>query len=113
MIVVPRQCRGNPPGDALNSHVHFHVLVTDGVFIRDAADPDATIFHPATHLDAAAASEMRTWQHGGGWSVHAAVQIADWDRQGIECLVRYCARPALAAGRLGRLNADTLVYRMG
>ncbi len=26
--------------------------------------------------------------------------------------MRYCVRPALAAGRLGRLNADTLVYRL-
>jgi len=125
-------------GDALNSHVHFHVLVTDGLFSRDDNDPDTAVFHPAVsldeaaiarvrdqlrhrglrwlvrhgHLDAAAASEMRTWQHGGGWSVHAQVRIADWDRQGLERLVRYCARPALAAGRLGRLNADTLVYRL-
>ncbi len=125
-------------GDALNSHVHFHVLVTDGVFSADEDDAEAAVFHPATHLDeaaitrvrdqlrhrglrwlvkhghldAAAASEMRTWQHGGGWSVHAEVRLADWDRQGLERLVRYCARPALAAGRLGRLNADTLVYRL-
>jgi hypothetical protein len=30
----------------------------------------------------------------------------------LERLVRYCARPPLASGRLGRLGADTLVYRL-
>jgi len=85
-------------GDSLNSHVHFHVIVTDGVFSAD--------------LDAATAADMREWRHGGGWSVDASVRVADWDRQALERLVRYCARPPLASGRLGRLNADTLVYRL-
>ena len=40
------------------------------------------------------------------------VRVADWDRQALERLVRYCARPPLASGRLGRLNEDTLVYRL-
>jgi hypothetical protein len=33
-------------GGALNLHVHFHTLVLDGVFVREA---DGTLrFHPAT-----------------------------------------------------------------
>ena len=63
-------------------------------------------------LDRVAAADMRAWQHGGGWSVDASVRVAAWDRQGLERLVRYCARPPLTSGRLGRLNADTLVYRL-
>jgi hypothetical protein len=112
--------------------------VTDGVFSADPDDPDKAVFHLATeldesvirtvrdqlrcrglrwlvrhdHLDAAAAAEMRTWQHGGGWSIDASVRVADWDRHALERLVRYCARPPLASGRLGRLNEDTLVYRL-
>ena len=35
-----------------------------------------------------------------------------WDRQGLERLVRYCARPPLSQERLGRLNQDTLVYHL-
>jgi len=36
-------------GSYLNSHVHFHVLVTDGVF---SADPDGgAVFHRALDLD--------------------------------------------------------------
>jgi hypothetical protein len=124
--------------DALNSHVHFHVLVTDGVFCADPQDATRAEFHPATTLDAAkvkavanqmrrrglrwlvkhahldqdAAHEMQERPHAGGWSVDASVHLPAWDRHGLELLARYCARPALAAGRLGRLNDDLLAYRL-
>jgi hypothetical protein len=39
-------------GSYLNSHVHFHVLVTDGVF--SAGDDGEAVFHPALDLDQAA-----------------------------------------------------------
>lgn len=84
-------------GDSLNSHVHFHVLVTDGVFSADPAIPAQAIFHPAVdlddtairnvcaglrrrglrwlsrhgYLDPVAAADMGEWEHGGGWSVVA------------------------------------------
>ncbi len=112
--------------------------MTDGVFSADPQDPTRAEFHPATdldaakvkavanqmrhrglrwlvkheHLDAAAAHDMGAWHHAGGWSVDASVQVPAWDRHGLERLARYCARPALAGERLGRLNADTLVYRL-
>ncbi len=38
--------------------------------------------------------------------------IPEWDRQGLERLVRYCARPPLSLERLGRLDDDHLVYRL-
>jgi len=124
-------------GSYLNPHVHYHVLVTDGVFAADPQDPEAAVFHPAVdldkstvarvrdqvrrrglrwlvrhgYLDAAAAREMLTWEHGGGWSVDGSVHLAGWDRQGLERLVRYCARPPFSQERLGRLNDETLVYR--
>jgi hypothetical protein len=120
-------------GSYLNSHVHFHVLVTDGVFSEDGAQ-----FHPATqleaadvqavqtkmrrrglrwllrhgHLDSAAVHTLDAPDHPGGWSVDAAVTIPGWDRHGLERLVRYCARPPLSQQRLGRLNAETLLYSL-
>jgi hypothetical protein len=123
-------------GSYLNSHVHFHVLVTDGVF--SAGSNGEAVFHPALDLDqsdiAAVQAKMRTrglrWlhrhghlddgalhvldssEHAGGWSVDASVSIPGWDRHGLERLVRYCARPPLSQERLGRLNADTLVYSL-
>ncbi len=123
-------------GSYLNSHVHFHVLVTDGVF--SAGDDGAAIFHSAVdldqddhlavqkkmrrrglcwlhrhrHLDSAAVHALDTPDHAGGWSVDASVTLPDWDRQGLERLVRYCARPALSQERLGRVSDEMLVYSL-
>jgi len=123
-------------GSYLNSHVHFHVIVTDGVFSADA--DDTAVFHPALHLDQtdylSVQQKMRhrglRWllrhghldsevvhtldapDHAGGWSVDASVMIPAWDRHGLERLVRYCARPALSQERLGRVSDEMLVYSL-
>jgi len=123
-------------GSYLNSHVHFHVLVTDGVFSAD--DAGLAVFHPALdldqddylavqkkmrhrglrwlhrhgHLDSAAVHTLDAPDHAGGWSVDASVTLPAWDRQGLERLVRYCARPALSQERLGRAGGDLLVYSL-
>jgi Putative transposase/Transposase zinc-binding domain len=46
-----------------------------------------------------------------GFSVHANVSIGARDRQRLERLVRYCARPALATERLSKLSNGKLAYR--
>jgi len=123
-------------GSYLNSHVHFHVLVTDGVF--SSAPDGGAEFHPATrlaeadflavqkklrhrglrwlqrhgHLDSAAVHALHAPDHAGGWSVDASVTIAAWDRHGLERLVRYCARPPLSQERLGRLDDERLIYSL-
>jgi hypothetical protein len=106
-------------GSFLNSHVHFHVVVTNGVFsAAGTSGEEAAVFHPALdlthedivvvqgrmrrrglrylqrhgHLDQSAIDSLAAADHAGGWSVDASVHIADWDRQGLERLVRYCAR---------------------
>jgi hypothetical protein len=68
--------------------------------------------HRHGHLDDLAVHALDSPGHAGGWSVDAQVEIAAWDRHGLERLVRYCARPPLAQERLGRLNDDQLVYRL-
>ncbi len=123
-------------GSTLNSHVHYHVLVTDGVY--SAGDDGSAEFHPATelqdedflavqtkmrkrglrwlhrhgHLDDVAVHTLDNVDHAGGWSVDGSVVIPGWDRQGLERLVRYCARPPLSGERLGRLNDSTVVYNL-
>ena len=123
-------------GSYLNSHVHFHVLVTDGVF--SAADDGTAAFHPAVdldvgdfiavqmkmrqrglrwlhrhgHLDSVAVHTLDAPDHAGGWSVDASVTIPGWDRHGLERLVRYCARPPLSQERLGRVDDQMLVYSL-
>jgi len=48
----------------------------------------------------------------GGFSLDASVRLAAWDRQGLERLARYCARPSFAEARLDRLSDETLAYRL-
>lgn len=98
-------------GSYLNSRVHFHVLVADGVF--SAGDDGEAVFHPALdlepgdfaavqakmrhrgqrrlrqhgHLDDAALHVLDSAEHAGGWSVDASVKIPGWDRQGLERMV--------------------------
>ena len=123
-------------GSYLNTHIHYHVLVTDGVF--SAGQDGQAEFHPALdlddadflsvqqkmrkrglrwlhrhgHLDDMAVHTMDSADHAGGWSVNASVTIPDWDRHGLERLVRYCARPPLSQERLGKLNDETLIYSL-
>jgi hypothetical protein len=68
--------------------------------------------HRHGHLDDEALHVLDSSEHAGGWSVDASVTIPHWDRQGLEHLVRYCARPPLSQERLGRLNDQTLVYSL-
>ena len=123
------------PG-CLNSHMHFHVLMTDGVISSDgngrteyhpAAELNAADFqavqtkmrrrglrwlHRHGHLDSVAVHALDAPDHAGGWSADVSVTIAAWDRHGLERLVRYCARPPLSHERLGRLDPEWLVYSL-
>lgn len=58
--------------------------------------------------------EMLEWRHGGGFSLDAAVRLEANDREGLERLLRYCARPPLAAGHLQWRDEqhERLVYRL-
>jgi hypothetical protein len=121
-------------GSALNPPLHFHCVVSDGVF--DATTSGAVIFRAASGLDATAiaavqqyvrrrllrvfvrrglgpgddAQAMAQWQHGGGFAVDAPVRIAAADRAGRERLLRYCARPPFALERLRELDPEHLLY---
>ena len=47
-----------------------------------------------------------------GFDVHCAVRIAADDDEGRERLVRYCARPPFALGRIEELKDGRIAYRM-
>ena len=47
-----------------------------------------------------------------GFSLHAAVAIHENDREGLERVARYCARPALALERLSLTDEGQVRYRM-
>lgn len=46
-----------------------------------------------------------------GFSLDEKVKIRSWDREGLERLIRYCARPAFASENL-RWNGQWLNYRL-
>jgi hypothetical protein len=48
----------------------------------------------------------------GGFSVHAGVAVPAHDRERLERLARYAARPPIATGRLSRLGDGRLLYRL-
>jgi len=65
------------------------------------------------HLTSDTALDIRHWRHGGGFSVNADVRIEAADRNGLERLLRYCARPAFASERLNWLRAgEQLSYAL-
>jgi len=51
-------------------------------------------------LEPPEAEDMLTWEHGGGFSLDASVRVEATDRDGLERLIRYCARPPFALERL-------------
>jgi hypothetical protein len=99
------------------------------------SSPPGIVFHPASGVDATVvalvqadlrrrilrafvgrgllescdAKEILTYQHSG-FSVDAGVRIESHDRAALERLLRYCARPPFACGRLRKEGAE-LVYR--
>ena len=46
-----------------------------------------------------------------GFSLDASVKIYSWDRNGLERLIRYCARPCFASENL-RMNGAWIIYRL-
>jgi Putative transposase len=62
------------------------------------------------YIDSDDAKTMQFYPHGGGFSVDASVRIGPHDRQGLERLLRYCARSSFADQRI-RIDDEKVVYR--
>jgi hypothetical protein len=119
-------------GNTLNFHPHFHLIVADGVFDTkndtlyfheafltpdDISDTQDSIqnrvlryFAKQKFFDKEAVEKMLTYENSG-FSLDAKVRIQSWDREGLERLIRYCARPCFASENL-RWNGPFLSYRL-
>jgi hypothetical protein len=122
-------------GGALNLHIHIHALVTDGGFIP-AEGGKGLAFAPAPPpspeelvgissairkkslrrflrmgaVQEETAAMLLSWQNG--FSIHSEVAVRAEDREGLERLVYYCARPALSPARLEYSEkAGIVIYR--
>jgi Putative transposase/Transposase zinc-binding domain len=118
-------------GNSLNVHPHFHIVAADGIFSVDGADlkfydtcltPDdiadtqdaikkrvLKFFHRRGWFDKETMEKMLTYENSG-FSLNAKVLVPSWDREGLERLMRYCARPPFASENL-RMHGSLLVYR--
>ena len=110
-------------GKALNPHFHFHSCIIDGVFDKEgkfypitALTPEEIysvqerirkrvlrLFRKKGLLDSEVAADMLDWDNGG-FSLNANVRIEAQDRDGLERLIRYCARPVFSGERLGMVG---------
>jgi hypothetical protein len=68
-------------------------------------------FVRAGTLDPVDARDIAGWDHGGGFWLDASVRTEGHDRAGLECLLRYCARPPFALERLEQLPDGQILYR--
>jgi len=55
---------------------------------------------------------MKTWNGGGGFSVNGSARIHENDREGLERLIRYCARPPFALERITKQSDGSIIYRL-
>lgn len=102
-------------------HPHFHILAADGLFSTDGED---LLYHeialtPDDIADTEDCIRMRVLRYFGrkgwfdknaikrmnsnennGFSLNANVRIKSWDREGLERLIRYCARPCFKSENL-------------
>ena len=124
------------PSFRFNAHLHFHSCLIDGIFAQSdnglsfykTVGITQKVIETAQEtirkrllrllvrrdlLSSDEAKAIQNWGNGGGFSLHARVQIAANDRKGLERLFRYCARPIVAGERLSWLEKDErLIYRL-
>lgn len=119
-------------GSKLNYHPHFHLCYTDGVFLNDLETlkfsqalitPDdiqdtedqiqkrvLKLFGRKKWIEKSETEAMLKWENSG-FSLNASVRVEAFDRDGLERLLRYCARPPFASENL-RWNRENLEYRL-
>ncbi len=118
-------------GNTLNYHPHFHFIVADGIFSSE----DGLQFHEATltqddiidtqeaiqkrvlkyfckrkFFDKDEMEKMLTYENSG-FSLDATVKIPSFDKDALERLIRYCARPPFKSENI-RFNGPWINYRL-
>jgi Putative transposase len=120
-------------GGKLNFHPHFHFCIADGVFGKE--DGQLYFLEANLSLTEIKATEKRIakrvlklfkknrWSdqtkierlldsENTGFSLNANVKVDSFDREGLERLLRYCARPCFASENL-KLNYTEVNSKIG
>jgi hypothetical protein len=104
-----------PPGPASRLRFHEATALSPKLLERlQHTIRSRVLRHFRRHslLEPHEAEDMLSWDHGGGFSLDASVRIEATDREGLERLIRYCARPPFALERLHlvRDRSDQILY---
>ena len=112
-------------------HPHFHMIVADGIFSDedglkffeaaltqyDITDTQESIqkrvlayFQRRKFFDKQEMLKMLSYETSG-FSLNASVKIESWDKDGLERLIRYCARPPFKSENI-RFNGPWINYRL-
>lgn len=121
-------------GSTLNVHPHFHLIVSDGFFSTENNQSELQFqevflnegdirttqehirmrvlkfFEKRGRFNQEEVKTMLAYENSG-FSLDASVKICSWDHDGLERLIRYCARPCFASENL-RLNGSWIIYRL-
>lgn len=118
-------------GNTLNYHPHFHLIFADGIFSGaegvqfyeamlsqdDIADTQEQIqrrvlkyFCNRGFFSKDEMEKMLTYENSG-FSLDASVKIHSFDRNALERLIRYCARPPFKSENI-RFNGPWVHYRL-
>jgi len=118
-------------GNTLNYHPHFHIIVADGIFSGkeglqfheacltqdDIADTQESIqkrvlkyFCKRKFFDKDEMEKMLSYENSG-FSLDAKVKIEAFDKDGLERLIRYCARPPFNSENI-RVHNSLINYRL-
>ena len=117
-------------GNTLNYHPHFHLIVADGVFtsqeglqfhaatltLDDITDTQESIqkrvlryFCNRKFFDKDEMQNMLTYENSG-FSLDASVKVESFDKEALERLIRYCARPPFNSENI-RVHSSLINYR--
>jgi len=117
-------------GNTLNYHPHFHLIVADGVFTSqeglqfheatltqdDITDTQESIqkrvlryFCNRKFFDKDEMQNMLAYENSG-FSLDASVKVESFDKEALERLIRYCARPPFNSENI-RVHNSLINYR--
>ncbi len=101
-------------GDGVRFHEATQLTIAEIAAVQEVIRRRVlSLFERRGLIDAEAADNLRQWEHGGGFSLDATIRIEAHDRGGLERLLRYCARPALASERLAWSDdGQHVIYRL-
>ena len=118
-------------GNTLNYHPHFHLIVADGIFNADETlqfheafltEGDIVqtqnciqkrvlgLFRKRGYFDKETVQTMLSYENSG-FSLDAKVKIESWDIDGLERLIRYCARPPFKSENI-RVHGPWINYHL-